>query len=78
MDLRFHLEAFEFMILSFMWTKSWPRIIPFGLPLPPFFSLTLPKWHYKKDQKSNRNKSQKVFWRKTSACRDGSLKNQPN
>jgi len=23
-------------------------------------------------------KSQKRFWRKTSTCRDGSLKNQPN
>jgi len=25
-------------------------------------------------KKCNRNKSQKVFWRKTSTCRDGSLK----
>ena len=24
------------------------------------------------------HKSQKVFWRKTGTCRDGSLKNQPN
>ena len=29
-------------------------------------------------QKSNRNKSQNVFWMKTSACRDETLKNQPN
>jgi len=40
MDLQLHLEAFEFMtILSFMWTKK----LTMCLPLPPFFSLTIPK-----------------------------------
>ena len=29
-------------------------------------------------KKNNRNKSQKVFWMKTNACRDGTLKNQSN
>ena len=35
-----------------MLSATWP-------PLPPFSSLTIPKEQYKK---SNRNKSQKVFW----------------
>ena len=35
MNLQFHLEAFEYMmILSFMWTKK----LTMCLPLPPFFS----------------------------------------
>ena len=40
-------------------------------PILPLFSFTIPK-------KKNRNKSQKSFLMKTSACRDGTLKNQPN
>ena len=37
------------------------------------FSLTIPI-----KKKNNRNKSQKSFWPKTSACRDATLKNPPN
>ena len=29
-------------------------------------------------KKNSRNKSHKVFWMKTNACRDGTLKKQPN
>ena len=48
--------------------------------LPPFFFPTIPKQRYKTktNRKNNRNKSHKVFWMKTSACRDGILKKQPN
>ena len=43
---------------------------------PPLFSLTISKNNSEK--KRSTNKSQKVFQRKTSTCRDGTLKNQPN
>ena len=47
------------------------------LPLsPPLFSLTISKNNSKKKTAGTSHK--KVFQRKTSACRDGTLKNQPN
>ena len=53
MDLQFHLEAFEFMmILSFVNKKVDHASSPW--PLPPFFSLTIPKL-----QKRGRKKQQK-------------------
>ena len=71
LDSQFHLNLFVLInyvnktlyIVSFIDCASSPRP-----PLPPLFSLTIPKQQY---QKSNKNKSQKVF---TSACRDGTLK----
>ena len=42
------------------------------LPFPPRFSLAISK------KKNSRNKSQEVFQMKTSTCRDGTFKNQPN
>ena len=46
------------------------------LPLSPFFSLTIPAMIIQQIPPEIRHK--KVFWRKTSACRDGTLKNHPN
>ena len=46
------------------------------LPLSPFFSLTIPAMIIQQIPTEIRHK--KVFWRKTSACRDGTLKNHPN
>ena len=43
---------------------------------PPLFSLTISKNNSKKKQAQTSHK--KVFQRKTSACRNGTLKNQPN
>ena len=56
MNLKFHLEEFEFMmILSFMWTKK----LTMCLPLPPFFSLTIPKRQYKKEKKATETSHKK-------------------
>ena len=71
MDLQFHLEAFDFMmILTFMWTKKLTMHLPLGLPshlssLLPFLNDNA------RNKKGNRNKIQKVFWswRKTSICK---------
>ena len=72
MNLQFHLEAFDDSY--FYVDKKVDHVSS-----PPTFLLPLPFLNDNtKKKKSNRNKSQKVFWRKTSACRDGSLKNQPN
>ena len=80
LDLQFHLEAFEFMMIlcSLLTTQFYTfilyRVCIFSFPhlssLLPFLK-TIPK---KKAQTSHK----KVFQRKTSACRDGTLKNQPN
>ena len=67
-DLYFHTS--QTMHASFPWPP---------LSLPPLFSFTIPKNKNKKkkQKKTCRNKSQKVCM-KTSACRDGTLKNQLN
>ena len=77
LDLQFHLEAFEFMMILCslqFYTFILYRVCIFSFPhlssLLPFLK-TIPK-------KKGTNKSKKVFQRKTSACRDGTLKNQPN
>ena len=63
------------LILSFMWTKRWLCIILLGLPS--HFSSLLPCLNDITKKKAIET-SHKVFWRKRSACRDGSLKNQSN
>jgi len=54
-----------------------PLTMHLPLSLPSHLSSLLPflnnNTKKKKKEKKNRNKSQKVFWRKTSACRNGSL-----
>ena len=80
-NLQFHLEAFEFMMIAccehqssmlsyFTDHASSPRP-----PLRPLFSLTISK---KQLKKTTGTSHKKVFRMKTSACRDGTLKNQPN
>ena len=78
LDLQFHLEAFEFMMILCslqFYTFILYRVCIFSFPhlssLLPFLK-TIPK------KKRSTNKSKKVFQRKTSTCRDGTLKNQPN
>ena len=46
-------------------------------PFPPLFSLTISKKQFQK-KKTAGTSHKKVFQGKTSACRDGTLKNQPN
>ena len=45
-------------------------------PVPLFFSLTIPKRQPKK--KATETSHEKFSLMKTSACKDGSLRNQPN
>ena len=76
MDLQFHLEAFQFMMI---YVKKIDLASSPRPPLPPFFSLTIPKQQYKKKEKKQQEQVTKSFyWRKTSACRIGTLKKQPN
>ena len=49
------------------------------LPLPPFFSLTIPKRQYKNDKNATQTSHKKFSEGKQAhVYRDGSLKNQPN
>ena len=79
LDLQFHLEALVFMTIfsSLRTNKFYTTILysPYIFPSasPPTSSL-LPFLQ----KKNSKNKSQKIFWMTRSACRDGTLKNQPN
>ena len=76
--VEFHLEAFEFMMIvlcehSSMLSYFTDHASSPCLPSPPPFSLTISI-----EKKAAGTSHKKVFRMKTSACRDGTLKNQPN
>ena len=64
-------------ILCSLWITNFYTFILYR-PWPPLASHRSPPLLFLKNKKTSRNKSQKVFWIKTSTCRDGTLKNQPN
>ena len=62
------------MILSFMWTKK----LTMCLPLPPFFSLTIPKRQYKKEKKQQKQVTKCFSEGKQVHVGMEASKNQPN
>ena len=83
LDLQFHLEAFEFtMIPCSLWTTQFHTFILYRLyffPLPSFPTFLL-SYHFSKQFKKKQQEQvpKNVFRMETSACRDGTVKNQPN
>ena len=80
MNLQFHLESFEFMMILCFFVNNtvlcFHTLQIMHLPLACLSSLLLFLKNNKRKAAGTSHK--KVLQMKTSACRDGTLKNQPN